>query len=49
MRNRFDRKLLILRVGLFVFLIAAVCLGISSFFQRLSVNKRPRVTPSAAK
>jgi hypothetical protein len=36
MRGHFSRKQLFVRVGLLVFLIAAVCLGIFSLFQRLS-------------
>ena len=36
MRNHFTRKQLFVRVGLLVFLIAAVCLVIFSLFQKLS-------------
>jgi hypothetical protein len=36
MRNYFSRKQLFVRVELLVFLIAAVCLGIFSLFQRMS-------------
>lgn len=36
MSTRFSRKQLFVRVGLLVLIIAAVCVGIFSFFERLS-------------
>jgi hypothetical protein len=36
MRSHFSQKQLFVRVGLLVFLIAAVCFGIFFLFQRLS-------------
>jgi hypothetical protein len=40
MRTHINRKQLFVRVELLVFLIAAVCLGIFSFFRRLSSSWR---------